>query len=682
MVFSWSWPHAAVPLKAHTTIGLVVVTSMGERRELTHGLFPQETCHDMRSIHLAASLALVSLAPLAGAQTTLPYFEDFEASPGGFVNGAAPSEWAWGQPTGFFINGAGAGLRAWVSDLQGGALAASSSLTSPTFDFSGLAADPWVQFLHIFDTFGSVSCYAEVSVDGGTLFSRLGTVDAPGSIHWYNSTQDEWTGASGSAGEWRTARVRLDGTAGFSEVQLRFVVDNPFSFNDEGMGLDDFRLFETFTDVELVAIEGPLSGPGLTSSPVAITVRNNGTETVTGFDVTYQVSGAGSSTVTETFTSLLEPQEQTVFSFDQLLDLSVVGDYQVDISLNLAGDEVPENDARSALVVSQGSIDALPYFQDFEAGPGGFITDSPDSQWQWGQPNGVVISDAASGSNAWVTELSGPYAPEGITYLQSPPIDLIAEANDPFLQFDMVFQIDFSDGCYLELSLNGGPFTRLGTDDGDVGSINWYSFSNEWDGTSFPSGAWLTRRHLLDGAAGKTAVVRWVFRANQTFSPGEEGVGIDNVQLFQAPFGVGQRSRPGLALLDANESTEAIGFTPAAGHPGPYFASLSVANDSLDISFEGAPNQAAILYYGDLSPALLNLGSLGQVDIVNPLLFASGLLSGGINTFFVTNSQGELNVSLTVPFSLIGLTTTLQGAVTSQAGGFGLTNAVQVSFLP
>lgn len=633
----------------------------------------------MYAFHFALPFALISLASLVGAQTTLPYFEDFETSDGGFVNDAAPSEWEWGTPSSFFISQPGNGTRSWVTDLDTSAGQGMHRLTSPVFDFSSLVEDPFVQFLHIFDTPGSLNGYVDISIDGGA-YTRLGSSGAPASINWYNSLQDTWNGNSPTAGAWQEARVRLDGTAGASAVQLQFVVESTFGAFDDGMGIDDFRIFQGLTDVEVQEFVGPLSGPELSESPVSVRIKNNGTSTLSSVDLTYVISGSGSASVTETFSGTIVPQGEFVYVFDELADLSVIGEYQLDVSVSALGDEVPSNDATSTIVVNQATIDSLPFFEDFESGRGQFIVDAPGSQWEYGDPSGQVICAAAGGVGAWVTELAGAYAPTGISYLQSPPIDLRGEANDPFLEFDLTYQIDFSDGLYVEVSYDGGAFARLGTSNADVGSINWYSFSNEWDGTSFPAGAWQTTRHLLDGAGGTVAVVRWVFRATQTFSLGEEGVGIDNVQVYRAPFGVGQRPRSSVALLDVNEATEAIGFPVTSGQPGPYFTSVSVMNDSLDIRFDGVPNQAAILYYGELNPALVNLGGLGQIDIANPILFASGLLSGGINTFFMTNPSGEFEVSLSIPSSFAGLTTTLQGAVTNPSTGFALTNAVEVTF--
>ncbi|MDH5491787.1 MAG: MopE-related protein, partial [Myxococcales bacterium] len=60
------------------------------------------------------------------------------------------------------------------------------------------------------------------------------------------------------------------------------------------------------------------------------------------------------------------------------------------------------------------------YFEDFETGPGGWTASGAASSWEHGAPAGTLISGASSGSNAWVTNLSGDYNDDELSYLTSP----------------------------------------------------------------------------------------------------------------------------------------------------------------------------------------------------------------------------------------------------------------------
>ena len=53
-------------------------------------------------------------------------------------------------------------------------------------------------------------------------------------------------------------------------------------------------------------------------------------------------------------------------------------------------------------------ITSYPYSEDFESGDGGWVADNTtNGTWALGTPTGAIINSAASGSNAWVTNLSG-----------------------------------------------------------------------------------------------------------------------------------------------------------------------------------------------------------------------------------------------------------------------------------
>ena len=157
-------------------------------------------------------------------------------------------------------------------------------------------------------------------------------------------------------------------------------------------------------------------------------------------------------------------------------------------------------------------------------------------------------------------------------------------------------------------------------------------------------------------------------------------MGIDDVSIFEAPFGDGQEATPSVALLDINDCVEALGFPAEFGQPGPYFATAS-AGGNLNIELEGQAFQPVGLFVGALQTALLDLGPIGQVDIMSPLLIGSGLSSGGLNPFFFTPASGEFTLNLTVPVEVVGLVATFQGIVFGSPS-FNLTNAVQVTFVP
>ena len=630
-------------------------------------------------------LALLALAPAVPGQISeLPFLESFEASPGLFTTAGSNSSWQWGEPDDNFIQGAAHGLRAWVTNLDGTYNQNEASyLQSPTFDFTALTADPVLQFSHIFEHDISDESWVEVSLDGGPYF-KLGMGGDSGSLNWYNdSLNDWWDLTSGPAGEWRTARHVITGGAA-KMVTLRWRLQADTFVGEDGIGVDDVIVYSgNLNDAGVRSLDMPLQGgvPG-SQQVISVTLENFGSALQTSFPVSYSVTGPVSSSATEMFSGLLVADATAAFTFATTADFSVPGDYVVTVTTALPGDEYPFNDELATDVSQQGTITTLPYFEGFEAGPGGYVGVGTSSTWEHGTPAANFITGAASGARAWTTNLTGDYSVFEDSSLQSPVFDLTALTNDPFLQFQHIYQIDFSDESWVEVSLDGGPFFKLGSS-GDPGSLNWYNdtFGNWWDGNSGSTGQWRTARHLLTGAAGGTVQIRWRLVGGSFVN--EDGVGVDNVEIFEAPFGTGQPPQPGLATLDVNAAQDVLGFPVSAVVPGPYFAVVT-SSESLALHFEGSPNQPIILAAGSLQVGAVSLPPVGQLDLASDfVVLASGVDPGsGLGSLFFTNFSGVMEFSATVPLGLIGETVAFQAAILSPTTGFSLTNAVLTTFAP
>lgn len=631
-------------------------------------------------------LTCTALGVAAHAQVTdFPYLEDFETDDGGYVAGGTNGSWEWGAPSSAFIPAAGQGANAWVTNLDGDYNSTESSyVESPVLDCTDMTGDPRLRFLHVFAMGGGDRCWVEVSLDGGP-FTKLGEAGDPGSLNWYdNAPMDFWTGSSGAAGQWRTAAHDIPGGAG-RLVQLRWMFTSNFTGTLDGVGLDAVAVFEPepFLDVGAVSVDGFASGAAPTApQQVSATITNTGNTSVSGFEVSYVVSGPVPAAATEVFPLTLAPFAPRSFTFATPVDLSVPGAYTIDVTTQLVGDQVPANDAASTSIVLQGTVTDFPYLEDFESGDGLYIhAGTPTSTWEHGEPTGIFIDDAASGSNVWTTDLDDLYAPQESSYLQSPPFDLSELVNDPFLEFSHIYNLESGDVHWVEVSIAGGPFTKLGQA-GDPVSQSWYTeFGDDWWKLTSGTGEWRTARHVIEGAAGQVVVVRWVLDGLAT-SVFRDGIAIDDVAIFEAPFGTGQAPQTGLAVLDVNDAKEAVSFPVAEGNPGPYFTAVSATTDTFDLSFAGPPVTPFALLGGPLSVGAYVLPDGQQLDVFPFTTLASGASPGGINPFFVTDGQGDMTLSLSVPLPLVGTALTFQVLGESPPGTLFLSNAVQVSFLP
>jgi cysteine-rich repeat protein len=170
------------------------------------------------------------------------------------------------------------------------------------------------------------------------------------------------------------------------------------------------------------------------------------------------------------------------------------------------------------------------YAENFEAGAGGWIASGTSVSWQHGRPAATFIDAAATGPNAWVTNLTGNYNNNEMSFLTSPPFDMAAIIDDPVLRFSHIFRTGTGDEGWVEISTDGGTmWQKLGAD-GE--GRNWYNVAatDVWAGNSGAMGEWRTAEHVLTGAAGHADVrIRFVLRSNASVV--NEGFGIDDVWI-------------------------------------------------------------------------------------------------------------------------------------------------------
>jgi hypothetical protein len=231
--------------------------------------------------HVPGNDELVAEVVSQGTVRSFPWIERFETGNGQFITGGRESSWEVGMPAGNLIATAGEGLRAWVTNLDGPLRPSEAGyLQSPPIDCSSLINDPFVSFAHIYDLGSSTREHTlQMAIDGGP-YTQVGSVDEPGSTHWYNDTYDDaWTGRSTQSGEWRTARCLLRGAAGHV-ITLRWVIADSYStLVGDGIGVDDVRVVRAGFN------SGQRPRPG-----VALLDINDATDRL-GFPVSYAVPG-------------------------------------------------------------------------------------------------------------------------------------------------------------------------------------------------------------------------------------------------------------------------------------------------------------------------------------------------------------------------------------------------------
>lgn len=300
-------------------------------------------------------------------------------------------------------------------------------------------------------------------------------------------------------------------------------------YADAGISFDDVTLTRSLNDVGILSMSQPIftSLCGLSNAEtVTIQLKNYSTGSVSGATASYSVNG---NIITEIL-PVLSPGQTITYNFSQKADLSSYQAYSLREWVNFSGDNYKSNDSLPAIAFhTVPLISAFPYLEGFENNDGFWYSDGHNNSWQWGEPAKTIINKAANGKNAWVTNLSGNYHDDELSYLYSPCFDLTG-LNQPVLSFSHIFQTE--DGCFCDFH-----FVQYSTDDihwilldttAVPGGTNWYDDVPDrlWK-KSYP--LWHVSSHDIPV---KNTKVRFRIVMSSDQATNFEGIGIDDVHIF------------------------------------------------------------------------------------------------------------------------------------------------------
>jgi hypothetical protein len=224
---------------------------------------------------------------------------------------------------------------------------------------------------------------------------------------------------------------------------------------------------------------------------------------------------------------------------------------------------------------------ALPYTQDFQAGPGEWFQEEiqgdsvvmSDTLWQWGLATGRRIGLAPDRpvNNMWITKQAGAYTPGRTAWVYSPCFDL-SQLDKPMIKLDIWRDSRQGvDGVVVEFfDTMTNQWKVLGIRNK---GINWYNppyiISSPGAQTIAPVGwsgsseFWEDARYRLDVSGGDLRNRRNVrFRiafasSDNTIVNGLEGFAFDNVKVGNRSKGVlvehfTQQGTPGISTVERN----------------------------------------------------------------------------------------------------------------------------------
>jgi hypothetical protein len=347
-------------------------------------------------------------------------------------------------------------------------------------------------------------------------------------------------------GEWKKAFINVNNVldtvvpaqAITSSFQIKFGQQGNTSANlsaatqdlDDGYTFDDVKFSEALNDVELLTLLAPNNGCGAAGlQTVQIKLKNYSSTTLTNVPLKYRINNG--IAVSDVIPSLAAGTT-TNFSFATPINFANNTDYNIDVWVDATTDNYRKNDSLLKYNIHTSPIIAtFPYLEGFESNDGNFYASGKNSSWQIGTPSKTVIQNAANGTKAWVTNLTGDYNNLEQSYLYSPCFNLSSLTN-PILSFSHIFKTEENyDFHWVDYTTDGGKnWIRLGTNNDFSIPTNWYNPLNSslkvWDSTR---ARWHVSSHPIPTNA--TAVkFRFAFTADEGVT--DEGVGIDDIHIF------------------------------------------------------------------------------------------------------------------------------------------------------
>lgn len=489
--------------------------------------------------------------------SSFPYFENFENGNGQWIAGGTNSSWQFGAPSAAEINSASSGSSAWVTNLTGQYNSNEDSyVESQIFDFTSLTTPVFSAKVFWTSENSWDGTVLQSSIDAGVTWQKVGAFGDPNNWYTDNSINglsgglepsgEGWTGDQGNNGSqgWVTAKHDLTGLGGEPSVKLRFAFGSDGSVTREGFAFDDITVYETpAIDAELLSIVDPISACGLGNETVSVLIVNAGLNNISNFPVSIEVNGG--TPLIDTVTATIFPLDTLLFSFNNTINLSAVGTYSLKAYTGISGDALSTNDTALKNVTSIPTITTFPYLESFESGNGGWISSGTANSWALGSPAGSVIDTAFNGTQAWVTNLSGLYNNNELSFVTSACFDF-TNLTTPIIAFNIWYEASTSnDGALLQSSIDGGLTWTTSGIFGDPN--NWYNDNSifglnaidpnqqGWTGNGTAgSNGWLPARKSLPSLGGEPSVrFRFVF-GSDGFTQAE-GFAFDNVSIFETP---------------------------------------------------------------------------------------------------------------------------------------------------
>ncbi len=293
-------------------------------------------------------------------------------------------------------------------------------------------------------------------------------------------------------------------------------------------------------DIKISTISSPVGNQVKCDTEVTpqILIKNNGTQSISDFDLTYSYDSDVPSTIN--ISQTIAPGLELSWDLPQVT--LPIGAHTLNVEASIAGDAFISNNSKtvSFSVNSDSPVNEVNTFEAPEQSLLAMNTTDSNVLFQRGVPTGLFLNDVSSGTQAYGTNLSGNHPDMTIAHLISACYDL-TNVSDPILRFQLAFELEFDwDILYVQYSDDLGDTWQLL---GSANDPNWYNSSRlsgdgldnncfncvggQWTGTDLTMTEYSYDLSAFTGSS--NFMVRFVFHSDESVN--EEGAVIDDIVI-------------------------------------------------------------------------------------------------------------------------------------------------------